>query len=958
MQPGTRIGRYEVREKIGAGGLGEVFLAIDSDLGREAAVKILHPSIEGSSQHVRRFVQEAKAASALNHPNLLTVYEIGKIKDSHFIASELIKGETLRDRLRRGPIKVSDTLRIASQMADGVRAAHKAGIIHRDIKPENTMIREDGLVKVLDFGLAKLFDANNGKGLDLEASTQDLISTDPGVVRGTVHYMSPEQARGKSVDARTDVWSLGVVLYEMLAGIRPFEGETASDVLAAILKNEPTELDQSVIGPEVWRIIFKALQKEPDERYQSVDDLALDLKACGREIERSREIRVSGGPTSETGEVRKSNPRFVKLTAIILPVLLLASGAWFFYARQRFVGEPAPAAYKTTEIISWNSLPGEGDSHGSFSPDGKMIAFSTTKSGAENIWVKQTATGEAVQITNDEFNSNFPIWSPNGDEIAFTSERGQKTGVWRMAALGGNATFIGGIPEGSILKRWGKDGTIYFEGYGDLQNLYGLDVAGGTTRRITELGKDVVGYSIDISQDATKVVYETSGNNQWTLWAAPVQGGTPKKVVESPRELKNAVWHPDGRHVFYSSDPDGVYQVFLTDTEKSAPVPITSGDSDALILDITADGTRILYGTSKEESDIWRADTSTGDERPITSDVGSELWPAVSPDGREVVYQSIHNLNQGNEITDGAIQTKSTVTEQPPLRVAPNGMLPRWSPDGSRILYMRFSGFVGSLWVSNSTGGNEKQITAGGIMPPGFTQLPYNREQANYAEWSPDGKNIAYISDRTGEANIWNVSADGSSDLPVADGLEANALLSCPIWSADSKHIAFSLFPKSPRAGEPRYSVWITDLDSKQTRRIGRSDRFIRLLGWAPGGDGLLVASAPDDKLDGLPADVDIKQLSIATGKLEPLSTLKAAYLYNIRLSDDARSVAYAARMDGTDNVLVVSTKGGEAKRVTDNRDPKLYFSNLAWAPDGRSLYYGKQSRRSSLSLITNFKLQ
>jgi serine/threonine protein kinase/Flp pilus assembly protein TadD len=294
LEIGGSFSHYRIVSKIGEGGMGEVYLALDSHLGRQAALKVLHSDLARDEDRVRRFVQEAKAASALNHPNILTVYEIGTVDGLRFIATELIKGETLRQHLRGERFTIRDVLDTALQISSALNAAHNAGIVHRDIKPENIMRRDDGIVKILDFGLAKLI-APPMAVVDPEASTLAQINTQPGAIMGTVVYMSPEQARGKETDARSDIWSLGVVIYEMLAGVMPFAGETMSDSIAAILKQEPDPLDPAT-PPELQRIVRKSLEKNADERYQTAKDLLLDIKNLRREIEFSAELERSHKP--------------------------------------------------------------------------------------------------------------------------------------------------------------------------------------------------------------------------------------------------------------------------------------------------------------------------------------------------------------------------------------------------------------------------------------------------------------------------------------------------------------------------------------------------------------------------------------------------------------------------------------------------------------------------------------
>jgi serine/threonine protein kinase/Tfp pilus assembly protein PilF len=302
LTAGTKLGRYEIRSKIGEGGMGEVYLAQDMKLDRKVALKILPADVAAHPDRMRRFVQEAKAASALNHPNIITIYEIDETDSGHFIATEFIDGETLRERALKAPLRLADSLEIATQIAAALAAAHGAGIVHRDIKPENVMLRRDGIVKVLDFGLAKLTAPESIDSIGNEAPTRPNVKTDPGMVMGTPIYMSPEQARGLPVDARTDVFSLGIVLYEMVAGRLPFEGSNRNEIMASVLSDkEPQPLTRysSEAPNELGRIVLKALRKNRDERYQTIKDLLLDLQSLKQELEFERKLERSESSRAE-----------------------------------------------------------------------------------------------------------------------------------------------------------------------------------------------------------------------------------------------------------------------------------------------------------------------------------------------------------------------------------------------------------------------------------------------------------------------------------------------------------------------------------------------------------------------------------------------------------------------------------------------------------------------------------
>ncbi|MCA1622915.1 MAG: protein kinase [Acidobacteria bacterium] len=297
------LGHYRIVKKLGAGGMGEVYLAEDTKLDRRAVLKILPEDLANDAERMRRFVQEAKSASALNHPNIITIYEIGETDDTHFIATEYIEGETLHSRLKSEPMNLKSVLDTAIQIASALQAAHSAGIVHRDIKPENVMIRPDGLVKVLDFGIAKLTE-KKPEAIDAEAATAIKAGTSPGMIIGTASYMSPEQARGKEVDARSDIFSFGVVLYEMITGKRAFDGETAMDVIGAILHKEPSPLSETEIPKELRRIVEKSLRKDREERYQTTKDLRIDLKDIRQELEFQNKLERTAAPNREEAKTQ------------------------------------------------------------------------------------------------------------------------------------------------------------------------------------------------------------------------------------------------------------------------------------------------------------------------------------------------------------------------------------------------------------------------------------------------------------------------------------------------------------------------------------------------------------------------------------------------------------------------------------------------------------------------------
>lgn len=946
--------------------MGEVFLAEDTRLKRKVALKVLPLTIAGDLDRLRRFEREAYAVSALNHPNILTVHEFGLENGVHFLVMELVEGVTLREKIRNGGLSLNDALSIAEQIAFALSAAHAAGIIHRDLKPENIMLRADGIVKVLDFGLAKL----TGPPVEAIGSEEKTLSqitnqTKQGVIVGTLRYMSPEQVRAQSLDARTDIFSMGVLIYEMLTGKDPFIRPTPIDVMAAILtENPPPITDQRPDAPAALQLIVsKALAKKTDERYQASKELLADLKDLKSELEFSARLERSTGAaqalrTEEVTPAAVAPARRFSLLQVLLLVpvaaLLLAS-VWWFFASERDAAF-APASLKSVEIISWPSSPGEFYSVGAFSPDGQTIAFASTRSGGKNIWVKRTNSGEAVQITKDDFANENPVWSPNGDEIAFFSLRGNHPGIWRIPAFGGTPALITTLQSGdATLRRWSKDGkTIYYE---FKRNLYALDVKSAQAAQFTKLdAPNINSDSLSISPDEQSVAYiSTTQDGRSSVWVAPVRGGEPKQIASDAGHNRNTVWHRDSKRIFYSANVDGVYQIFVAHVDGRNPAQLTAGDVNSFALDVSPDGARILYGSTKEDSDVWGVNVARGQDFALTSDLGSELWPDVSPDGKTVTYQAVRNLSQGDKIYTSLILTKPTNSDEV-FRLADDGALPKWSPDGKQLAFMRRASGAYSLWVAQAAGG-EKKLLVGGLPSIEFTLLPYLPVQASSFSWSPDSARIVYHSSRSGQQNLWVVNADGSGEAQLTNNGDPNLLIYCPLWSVDGARIAYSSKPnKIPTGGKVNYTVLVTEVGTKDSKAVFQANTFLRLIGWSQSDKELILATFNGRATSVRPTEVELIRVSVATGEQHSITQLHSAYLYNIHLSADRKTIAFTSRQDEKDNVWLVPSGGGEARKLTVNNDPKLYFSSLAWSPDGRAIYFGKQSRHSLLSMITNFK--
>ncbi len=972
LVPDQQIGRYRISAAIGAGGMGEVYLAKDEELERSVALKILPSDIADDAVRVQRFIQEAKVVSALNHPNILTIHEIGSENGTRFIASEYVEGRTLRKIIDLDELELKEALEIAVQIASALETAHRKNIVHRDIKPENVMVRDDGLVKVLDFGLAKLLTAG-GDAVDTEAATKARVMTQFGMILGTVNYMSPEQTRGMAaIDGRTDIWSLGVLIFEMLARRRPFEGESPTDIMAAILKTETPRLSEFYqdCPPELERIVQKALQKNRDERYQVVRDMALDLKSLGKELDSSARLFRSTGAFSKssTSEYQRVDtgsqihdtaaqtanryPVFAFLSAALAISLLTVLGIWYFAPFGQKSAQTSPAsALKTVEVVSWASTPGEIYSIGSFSPDGKMIAFTSTKAGTKNIWIKQVNSGEAIQITKDEFRNEQPIWSPDGEELAFYSTRGNESGFWRIPVLGGSPKLVSMIDDGtSRLRLWSKTGLIFYESKGE---IFTIDINSGQTKPFTDLtSKGIKGTSFSLSPDEVNIAFKTIEGESSNLWITNAAGETPKQLLSSPTEIKNVVWHPDNKRIFYSVVIDGTFQIFVTDIYGNPPRQLSFSEQDSLVLDVSTDGTKILYGSAKEESDVWGVNLKDNREYIIASDKDSELWPDVSPDGKTLAYQSIKNLSQGNKLFSGEILTKTLGTDEQANNLVNNGGLPKWSPDGKTLAYTSVKGNKFQIATIKTIGGEQKQLTTGGISPISHSILPYNRTQANDFSWSPDSTKVAYM--KEGSRNIWLFNSDGSNEVQLTENNDAKLGLSCPTWSPDGKRIAFTTKTNNAE-GKPTYGLRVIDVETKKAEIVYEEDVFLRLIGWSQNGNEVILVSVKSSPFEDLHKEVLVVKTEITPGKIRQITALKDTYLFNVHLAPDKKTIAFASHREMKDNLWVIPANGGEAKRITNNNDSRLYFSSIAWSPDSGSIFFGKQSRYSLLSMLTNF---
>lgn len=950
---GKKILHYNIVRLLGAGGMGEVYLAEDTRLKRLIALKILPATFGEDKTSVRRFEREACAASALNHPNILTVHEFGENDGMSFIASEYVKGRTLRERLVDGsPLALPETLDIARQVAAALRAAHTSGIIHRDIKPENVMIRDDAIVKVLDFGLAKpTAQKTNASGDEKET----VFQTTSGLIMGTATYMSPEQARGLKIDSRTDIWSFGVMLYEMLAGEPPFKGETTSDTIASILTREPAPIDRD-LPAGLDQILHKALEKEADRRYQTIEDLILDLEIIGPE-QSGPFVRMTS-ENLKTAVTMKSAPAgksrwWGRILIAAGGLLIVSAGAvaiWKFYPRdpeRKYAN--LLASLRVTQLIASNAEAGEGNWGPQISPNGTMIAYSMIKTGKRSIWTKQIPDGKENRLSDGQGDRN-PVWSPNNQRIAFISNRDDQTAIWEMPFSGGELNFIKALKNAKThLLKWSKNGKkiYYYEHEPNIGlNVFALDIDSKETVRLTDFRSEGAQY-FSISPDEDRIAYSAGPNNQLHIFVKPIGDGPPVQVTNEESSDQHPFWLPDGNRIIYSSQRSGIFQTCIAYLDEKRTEQINLGSNDTLIVDVSADGSRILFGQSREESDLWKIGVDDKIETQITFDTGLELWPSASVDGKSIVFQA---TSESKHLLEGSIRVRSVADTQQ-TTVASNGFSPVFSPDGRKAAFLRDANSLTDLWIVDRNGADERQLTTGGVGFSSFSLMPYNLQVRDFS-WSPDSGSLVYYAKKDGVWNVFRIAVDGAAPQDISANSDETISFSSPVFAPDGKYIAYTSAARASSGGRKGMDLHLWNSEGPAV--LYSSASHFKLIGWA--GTDLIIA-IPEDKPIAQPLTVQLVLIPTGGGDPGPvpIASITAAYFNNIHLSPKGQ-IALVTREDGKDNIRVISVPGGKNTRITANTDPISYIAGIAWSPDGKALYFSKQKQVNIISMYDNFK--
>ena len=933
LSPGTTLSHYRIINKIGAGGMGEVYRAQDTELGRPVALKFLSGELAAHPSRLKRFIQEAKSASALNHPNILTVYEIGRADDTTFLATEFVEGVTLRDHMQRS-LKLAEILDIVTQIGSALVAAHSAGIVHRDIKPDNIMVRSDGLVKVLDFGLAKLTQRQQSSS---ESTTVALVNTEPGAVLGTVAYMSPEQAVGREVDARSDIWSLGVVLYEMIAARAPFEGASKSHVIVAITDNEPLPVRH--FAPEVpepleW-IIAEALTKDPEERCQTAKEMVGKLKRLRQRIE-------SGPPSTWTSDFSRSTPPPASLTAethLKFPSLPAKQPTLDGAVRSTALSglattpphstvEVAPSSKKTTIVLfalgllivsaigfglyklfnqphtfgpmkmmaltTGGRISGE-DINGqlSISPDGKYVAFAANDSKQQaSLWLRQVSTSSLVRIVPTE-NGHYvaTTFSPDGELIYYVAKLERNKFVptlYRIPVLGGApAKVMDGVFGAIGFSKDGKQFAFVRRNQQDMALMLANTDGSGQPKTIA-VQKPPNGFSIwgpSWSPDGKRIACGMFNGiaGYSTVVEVPVEGGDPKSInSEKWANVGRVVWLPDGSGLIMTAQPElssaGTQIWFL---------PYPNGQARRITNDLSA------YG---EVSLSLTADSGT--IATIQQVTASGIW--------------ITEPNQDER------EARQIVKTNLPESVA-------WTPDG-KIVYASRTGENWDIWMANRDGSDSKQLTSDAFID----QQP---------SVSPDGRYIVFQSNRSGGRNIWRMDADGTNLKQLTQDATEDA---APVCSPDGGSVVFM----SGRSG--KLSIWKVGIDGGQPLQL--TNRVSQLPSISP--DGKSIAYFYTDEQ----ANNQPKLAMIPFEGGEPVKTVdlpSSVQPIAFAWMPDGRSVAYLDNASGILNVWSQAIDGGARKQLTNFKSE--FVIGFAISRDGKIAAY-RVSVTRDIVLIKDFQ--
>jgi serine/threonine protein kinase len=866
LEPGSQIGPYVVETCIGGGGMGVVYRARDTRLDRLVALKVLTAARNSGEDSRRRFLQEAKAASALNHPNIVTVYDVGSDAGIDYLAMELVDGKPLDRLIPRSGMPLGELLGWAAQAAEGLAKAHQAGIVHRDLKPANVMISAEGLVKILDFGLAKLTQAAAAEAGD----TQSITLTSEGTVVGTASYMSPEQAESKPVDSRSDIFSFGAMLYEMASGRRPFTGDSAVAVLSAILRDNPDPLTavRRGIPPELARVIARCLRKEPARRFQHMADLKVALVELKEELD-------SGVLAVATPLIKAPRSRKRLWIAAALAAIVAGGIGWRILMAPHREDE---APLRPVPLTSYAGLEQEP----SFSPDGNLVAFSWNgeKENNTDIYVKQIGADSPLRLTTDPADDRFPRWSPDGRSIAFNRwpvSVDDRFSVYVVPALGGSERRVGEFSNhgaryimdfGSLC--WTPDSKALIVSASEAtlaapNRLWLVPLDGSPIRQLTDPKQSIYGDTRPaLSQKGDRLAFIRENDAVFKLYVQAMSAkmepvGSPTEIPLHEQAVTGLAWIPGGNELVFANGLTNSSTLFRIDARPGASPRILSGLSAGSIEpSISRDGARLAFTAETDDSNLWRVDLASktiAPDRALSSSL-SDVFPQYSPDGNRVLFYSYRSGNGQIWVANRDGTQLQQLTSMPGT-VAGS---PRWSPDGKQVVFDSDAGGEFLVYVISSEGGRPRPLTG---------------EKPSWgANWSRDGRWIYFACSRGGYYQVCKAPAAGGASTPITHG--------GGVWPSESPDGAMLYYTKE--IGQK--GLWRMPVGGGQETQVQPD---VYRANYVVTEEGAYFMSLPDAS-----GATSIRFLNFATGAVTEIIKVLKPVDDGLTLSPDRRSLMYS----------------------------------------------------------------
>jgi Tol biopolymer transport system component len=880
--------------------MGEVYRARDTKLDRDVAVKVLPAHLAEAPEALARFEREAKAVAALSHPGILAIHDFGREGATSFAVMELLEGDTLRHRLAGGALPLRKAVDYAGQIAHGLAAAHARGIVHRDLKPENLFVTGDGRIKILDFGLARQDAVGATRGAQDTHSPTLARATDPGTVLGTVGYMAPEQVRGQAADARSDIFSFGAVLHEMLTGRRAFQRDTAAETMTAILKDEPTALasgtEASAAGlpPGLTRLASRCLEKNPEERFQSARDLAFALEAAST----TSSTRVDAMPE---GRGRQAWKRAA-------PLAWLAAGGLAGAIAMQKLAAPAPTEPPRTRALTFSGQ----DRDPATSPDGRLVAFASTRDGVSRIWIKQLQGGGEAPLTAGP--DRFPRFSPDGSSVLFIRTEATTRSAYRIGLVGGEPRKLA---EDVNQADWSSDGTkIAFLRLRQAQaeagaaassptrSVVGIRELAGGREQLLYTAEDRALSGLRVSPDGRTLAFIEGAlvlNSRSELVLIDVANGSVRKGTAPGNPLGCLVW--SGAHriaLARAGSPlgDGTgspSRLFLLDPARASErtllftsglFPLAGTDSRSGSCDALGPG-RLVLDQIEWRMNLSEVALATGSKppRPLTSGNSRDRQPAYSPDGSRIVFSSNRSGNLDLWLLETRTGALRQLTDDPAQDWDPG-----FTPDGRHVLWSSDRSGHLEIWIAGVDGSGARQVTQDGV-------------DAENPTATVDGRFILYTSGNPERLGLWRIRPDGTEDTQLAAGA--------------------SLVPETAASG--RHALFVSD---------GRDGRRV------------------------------IRVAEVETGTLVPFvievtwpPSASSQILYGrARWTPDGRRIAFiGANADGRSGVYVQDFVPGRdtsaSRRPVTGFAPDVLTESLGVSPDGKSLVVSTLQEYSSLTL-------